>query len=192
MMARPGAPLQGLVYQSYPMLAPRQRKQRQLDPAVAWLILRKWGEGNHIKARFRTVKPLFEPTPHGASLLDRWLALVCPWKVHTYPPQLSILTAICEVKGSGVISRWRRENLPPEQAERLARFLESRVAREVTLIDELRVHAARRRAEKPRPFFARDLTMTERQLIAARRRAQRQVARGLQKSSPGRFSSDGT
>jgi hypothetical protein len=57
------------------MPAPQQRKQ-QLDPAVAWLILRKWGQGNHIKARFRTVKPLFEPTQYGASLLDRWLALV--------------------------------------------------------------------------------------------------------------------
>jgi hypothetical protein len=73
------------------------------------------------------------------------------------------------------MARWRREGIPPEQAERLAGFLESRVARDLTLIDELRVHAERRRAEKPRPYFARDLTMTERQLIAARRRAQRQA-----------------
>jgi hypothetical protein len=174
------------------MPASQQRKQ-QLDPAVAWLVLRKWGEGNHVRARFRTVMPLFEPIKHGASLLDRWLALVAPWHVHTYPPRRSVLTAICGVKGTGVMARWRREGIPPEQAERLARFLERRVAREVTLIDELRAHAERRRAEKPRPYFARDLTMTERQLIAARRRAQRQVAaRALQKSSPGRFSSDGT
>jgi hypothetical protein len=34
------------------MPAPQQPKQQQLDPAVAWLILRRWGEGNHIKARF--------------------------------------------------------------------------------------------------------------------------------------------
>jgi hypothetical protein len=174
------------------MPAPQQRKQ-QLDPAVAWLILRKWGQGNHIKARFRTVKPLFEPIGHGASLLDRWFALVCPWRVHMYPARLSIMAAICGVRGSGVISRWRREGIPPEQAERLARFLESRVAREVALIDELRADAGRRRAEQPRPYFARDLTITERQLIAARKRAKREAAaRALQKSSPGRFSSDGT
>lgn len=174
---------------------PRKRKltPAQFEQEVLRFQLWRQGQRNHVKARFRTVKPLFEPIIYGASLLDRWLALVCPWTVRTYPPRLSILTAICRVKGTGVIARWRREGIPPEQAERLARFLESRVAREVTLIDELRAHAERRRAEKPRPYFERDLTMTERQLIASRRRAQREAAaRALQKSSPGRFSSDGT
>jgi hypothetical protein len=75
------------------------------------------------------------------------------------------------------MARWRQDGIPPEQAERLARFLESRVAREVTLIDELLPHAERRRAEKPRPYFARDLTTTERQLIAVRKRAERAAAK---------------
>jgi hypothetical protein len=196
-MTRPGATLQGFgLAMPRPMPATQQRKQ-ELDPAVAWLILPQWGQGNHVRARFRTVKPLFEPIEHGASLLDRWLALVCPWKVYTYPPRRAILTAICEVRGSGMIARWRREGIPPAQAERLARFLESRVAREVTLIEELRADAERRRAEKPRPYFARDLTKTERQLIVARKRAERAAAkpeaaaRALRKSATGRLSSDG-
>jgi hypothetical protein len=164
------------------MPVPQQPKQQQLDPAVAWLILRRWGEGNHIKARHRTVKPLFEPIKHDASLLDRWLALVAPWHVHTYPPRRSVLTAICGVRGTGVIARWRREGVPPEQAERLARFLESRMVREQALVDELLAHAAARRAAKRPPWLVtassedRSAWWHVRRQKAAERRAKRERA----------------
>jgi hypothetical protein len=174
---------------------PRKRKltPAEFDQEVLRFQLRRQGQRNHVKARFRTVKPLLRVPLNSGALIDRFLSLVCPWRVQNFPGPHRVVGELCAVSGSYAIKRWRKPNgLPPNQAEWLARFLESRVAREVTLIEELRAYAARRRAEMPAPYLAR-MTMTERQLIAARRRAQRQVAaRGLQKSSPGRFSSDGT
>ena len=64
--------------------------------------------------------------------------------------------------------------MPAAACERAARFLESRVAVEVALIEELRAQAARRVSERAaRPG------MSERRLLAARRRAERAAAQRL-------------
>jgi len=174
---------------------PRKRKltPAQFDQEVRRFQLWRQGQRNHAKVRFRTVRPLVDASLNGGALIDRFLSLVCPWRVQNFPGPHRVVCELCAVSGSYAIKRWRKPNgLPPNQAERLASILQGRVEREVALIEELRAYAARRRAEMPAPYLAR-MTMTERQLIASRRRAQRQVAaRGLQKSSSGQFSSDGT
>lgn len=157
-------------------------RKREYD--YAWRVVKWWGQRNSDRARFRTVAPLFERPPITVPAVDRWLSLVHAWPIRLYPSQLAVLRAVCGIKSRTTLLRWRRNGPPPEQCERLARFLESRVERELALIAELRAEAARATTAKLPNYFARDLTVDERYRIAGEKRAKREALKRLRAGLP--------
>jgi hypothetical protein len=157
-------------------------RRREYD--YAWQVLRRWGQRSATKARFRSVAPLFTQLPSTAHLLDRWAALAFPWcdKPWMYPGKIAVLRCLCGIRSRSSFTAWRQKGIPPAQCERLARFLESRVERELAMVAELRAYAADAEARKRPNYFSRDLTIDERYRIAAGKRAKREARKRLRRS----------
>jgi hypothetical protein len=122
-----------------------------VSPERAVAIIQRWAQRSQNSAKYRSVAPLLRPIPSDLPLIDRVRLFVLPWSVGEYPGRLACLKVIAGVGSSPTLSRWRRNGIPPEACERLARFLESRVERELAMIAELRADAAARAARLKPP-----------------------------------------
>lgn len=106
------------------------------EKAIA--IVQLWAQRSAARKNRRTAVPLIDVGDESVALIDRVLATILPWGVWEYPGKERALRAICGSGDKRSISRWRRTGLPIEPAEKLARFLESRIEREMRLVAALR------------------------------------------------------
>ena len=165
---------------------------RRQEYDYAWRRLRELGQRSHNRSRFRTVGPLLKPVEPPAHILDRWVSLAAPWSPRpwTCPGLRAILLVLCGVRSHSTTTHWRKRGIPPAHCERLARFLKSRIERELAMVAELRAYAAAAESVKLRPYFERELTIDERYRIAAGKRAKREALRRARASAASSESSD--
>ena len=120
---------------------PELRLPPGLDPVTAgrlglWLL----GQRSHRKALKRTV---FVKRVRPASLQERFVRLLAPWRIEEYPGCERILPALCGVAHSTARAwLWSDKRFPKKHALTLASICESRAAEFLALAEELRAHAA--------------------------------------------------
>lgn len=112
-----------------------------LDPVTAgrfglWLL----GQRSHRKALKRT---FFVKRVRPASLQERFVRLIAPWRIEEYPGCDRVLPALCGVAHSTARAwLWSDKRLPRRHALTLAAICDARAAEFAALAVELRAHAA--------------------------------------------------
>lgn len=132
-------------------MPPRMPPPLHAETAIA--IVQRWAYRASLRARTRTVWLALDALHPGASLMERVLWVILPWGVKEYPGRERALREVCGRTSRHTFFRWKKTGLPPDAAERLARFLEDRVERELALVAELRADAVRRKAAYKPPGF---------------------------------------
>jgi len=126
-----------------------------LPPGLSPVAAGRWGlwllgRLSHNRAKHRA----FVVSPRkGANIVCRFLNLMLPWSVDTYPGHKRALAEMCGGVCVGTVDQWMyvENRLPVKRALRLAEICEAQAAAYSALGVEFREYAERRTATMQRP-----------------------------------------